>query len=101
MLELESHRSANDVWETMRRQARVRRLAAAAVGAGLLAVVPRHGLAARVAAIAGGVMLVRALSGADDLGWLAGVARDASLRRDGHLDDALDASFPASDAIAP
>jgi hypothetical protein len=101
VLELESHRSTPDVWETIRQQARARRLIAAAVGGGLLAIGPRHGLAARLAAVVGGVVLARAVAGADDLGWLAGVLRDASLRRDGELDDALEASFPASDAIAP
>jgi len=97
--ELRVHRSRRNVWRSISRRALARRVAAGAVGGGLL-VLGRHGSrGAALAALGGAVVLWRALAGADDVGRVLQMRPRLNGRAPSALDDALSASFPASDTV--
>jgi uncharacterized membrane protein len=98
--EARSYRSSRNVWRTLHRRALARRAGAAALGGALMVLGRRRGALAKLIALAGGALLSRALAGADDFARLTAARSDGRRRADTDLDDALEASFPASDAVA-
>lgn len=79
----------------------LRRIAIVVTGSLLLNDARRRGTAGRVAALGATVLVARAIQGMDDLGTLGCSLRLLSSKRCGTehaLDNALEESFPASDA---
>lgn len=87
------------MWRSIGRRALARRVAAGAFGGGLLVLARHRSRVGALTALAGAVVLWRALAGADDVGRVLDLRPRLGGRAPTALDDALKASFPASDTV--